>query len=365
VASNGKPLAGASVFINNSSKGTVTASDGTFELAFSSSSSFEIIVSFVGYKTLTFKITPPDVPKHVRFELDEQDAAAQDVVVEPIVKDGWQRWGKLFTETFIGKSDLALRCNFKNPYALKFRYNKNTRVLKVTADEPLIVVNHGLGYSISFQLEEYEFYFNDGLTLYIGHQYFTPLKGRNKRKEDKLVKARLEAYNGSMAHFVRSVYAHKTLEEGFEIRRLKKIKRVDSSALKGMANAKFISINGKEMRPITMKPTIKEFDILDKNILPDSGFVKIDSITHNPFLWFDDYLQVVYNAALERPEYVEDIYPRRGRMHPTSLIWLVNKRPIQLEASGLYFDPLDLYTSGYWGWQKLAETLPTDYEPGD
>jgi hypothetical protein len=46
-----QPIAGASVNVDNSAKGTITGTDGNFAVSLSSGASHIITVSFVGYKT--------------------------------------------------------------------------------------------------------------------------------------------------------------------------------------------------------------------------------------------------------------------------------------------------------------------------
>ena len=346
-AANQKPLVNASVFINGTSKGTVTDAEGRFQLVPSAAASYEIIVSFIGYKTVQFKPSTSDMGNKFRFELSVLEAETENVVVEPDVKDGWRQWGRTFIETFIGKSELAGRCRLLNPEVLRFKYNRNTRVLRVIARDALLIENNGLGYNIRFQLEQYEYDMRAGITGYVGYQFFTPMETKKKRKEQKYIDARLEAYNGSLMHFIRTAYVHKLAEEGFEVRKLKKVDRTDSTLMNGMYYKKISQVN-----------------LLDKNILPDSAFIKSDSSGHQ-FLVFNDYLDITYTREKEKQAYVDFQFPVRKAYHPISQIWLVSHTPVQIEFNGLYFDPLELYTNGYWGWEKLAETVPTDYEPGD
>ncbi|MBL7726556.1 MAG: hypothetical protein JNM68_02675 [Dinghuibacter sp.] len=38
---------------------------------------------------------------------------------------------------------------------------------------------------------------------------------------------------------------------------------------------------------------------------------------------------------------------------------------LHIYANGSYFDPLQLFLDGYMGWEKMAELLPLEYEPGE
>ncbi len=78
----------------------------------------------------------------------------QTVVVEPYEKDGWETWGKFFIENFIGTSQNARSCTIKNYKTLRFRHSKKRNQLTVTADDPLIIENKALGYSIQYQWKD-------------------------------------------------------------------------------------------------------------------------------------------------------------------------------------------------------------------
>ncbi|MEO7312651.1 MAG: carboxypeptidase-like regulatory domain-containing protein [Chitinophagaceae bacterium] len=347
-AATNKPLVNASVFINGTSRGTVTDAQGNFQLVPAAAASYEIIVSYVGYTTVQFITKPGELARKFRFELAEQEAAAKDVVVEPDVKDGWNKWGRTFLQSFIGQSELADRCTLRNPEVLRFKYSSKTRKLQVIARDALQIDNDGLGYHIRYQLEQFEIDNRSGMTFFLGYQFYTPYDTKRERKENKYKAARREAYNGSLLHYIRSAYNHNLAQDGFETRLLKKVEQIDSSL-----------VNGHYVY------RTKKYDLLDKNILADSVFIKTDSGGTHQFLVFEDYLDVTYLKENEKPAYVATQYPIRKPYHPISQLWLVNRRPVQIEANGLFFDPLDLFTLGYWGWEKLAETVPTDYEPGD
>ncbi len=60
-SATGKPIPGVSVFLNSTSKGTVTHDDGNFALYDIPPGRYQIIVSAIGYATLAAEInyTPP------------------------------------------------------------------------------------------------------------------------------------------------------------------------------------------------------------------------------------------------------------------------------------------------------------------
>src|SRR6266567_7235959 len=61
-SSSGKPLAGVSLFLNSTSKGTITKADGTFVLPGIPGGRYELIVSAIGYETFITGITSRSLP---------------------------------------------------------------------------------------------------------------------------------------------------------------------------------------------------------------------------------------------------------------------------------------------------------------
>ena len=55
---NGNPLTGASIVLRKTTTGTVVDRDGTFELNIPKSEKMDLVISFVGYKTIVKKIDP-------------------------------------------------------------------------------------------------------------------------------------------------------------------------------------------------------------------------------------------------------------------------------------------------------------------
>src|SRR5215510_13692606 len=68
-ATTGAPVAGSSVFITNTSKGTSSDKDGYFELTDIPAGKHELIISNVGYETNVFSFSTEQLPLQLRVEL--------------------------------------------------------------------------------------------------------------------------------------------------------------------------------------------------------------------------------------------------------------------------------------------------------
>src|SRR5580704_8763434 len=154
-AATKSPLYECSVFINSTSKGTVTNSAGDFILQNLPEGKHQLIISSIGYQTFVYDFNSSDLPLDLNVTLNRKSTELSAFTVEPEVNDGWAIWGKTFLDNFIGTSDNATHCAIKNVKALHFYYSEKRNKLTVVADEPLIIENKSLGYAIKYQLEEF------------------------------------------------------------------------------------------------------------------------------------------------------------------------------------------------------------------
>jgi hypothetical protein len=54
--------------------------------------------------------------------------------------------------------------------------------------------------------------------------------------------------------------------------------------------------------------------------------------------------------------------PKYLKMKQTSAAKLLSEDPLIIEKDGSYFNSMNMISSSYWGWFKMAEMLPSDYE---
>ncbi|MGZ3847131.1 MAG: carboxypeptidase-like regulatory domain-containing protein [Flavisolibacter sp.] len=368
----GKPIPNASVFLNTTSVGAVTNAEGTFELTIPNGR-FDLIVSSIGYETYSQTISPGTVPGYLAIRLKLKSQLMQTVIVEPYEKDGWEKWGKFFLENFIGTSAYALNCKIKNTGVIHFRNSKKKNELTAIADEPLIIENKALGYTLQYQLENFSYNFKSHYLLYTGYPFFLPMKG-GAGKQKRWEKRRSEAYFGSLMHFMRSVYRNKIAQENFEVRHLQKIPNNEKQRVKAVysTNQRRTKKDDGTMMVTTINQDTANYydkilaqedykDIIGRNLLPgDSIAYGIDSIT--AAMDFKNYLLVIYKNKLAPLEYRQQ-YPKSSTAMMSQIV-LINQRAVEIEANGSYYDPVDLMSTGYWAWsEKMAMMLPFDYVP--
>jgi hypothetical protein len=365
-------LPSASIFINNSTRGTTSNNDGKFVITGITETNFELVVSYTGFTTVSIRINAENINSFHRIKLFPKKIDLNEVVVMPAEKDGWEKWGKFFTENFIGTSAFASRCKIENPKVLRFFYDKKNSILKAYAHGSLIISNNALGYIIRYQLEEFLYEVKTRQVTYFGYTSFEDMQGRSRHREQRWEKNRKEAYYGSIMHFMRSLYRDKTLEEGFEAREKIRVSYNDSAykqlyrdgniSKTAIVDTNTYTVVAGPDRPFTTVPAY--IDLYNKRPFSFAAAAFMDTATKQKKFFFENMLQVIYKNAKESVEYVQQaMRPNSSRTFQNSEFYLVTDDPLLIEENGLYFNPINMMSSGYWGWCKMAEMLPSDYEP--
>lgn len=363
-------LASASIFINNSSKGTISDANGAFNLGGISEKNFDLIISYTGFSTVSIKITPDNMNQVHTVKLFPRKQTMEDISIMVPEKDGWKTWGKFFTDMFLGESDFAKICTIENPKAMRFFNDKIHNRLSAYSNENLIIRNEALGYIIKYQLEEFNYDFKNKMVTYTGYTSFEDLKTGNEKKRSRWLKSREEAYSGSLMHFIRAVYSDSVAEQGFEVREKIRIPKSDTlfnkiyrkgnmpAVIDG--NNHYTAIPG----PISSFKEIPDFvDLINQKVFSFYDAVTFDSSLMKKEFYFDNYLQVIYKNANVKPDYLlAHEYSPLLKLKQNSDAHLIVDEPIIVEKDGSYFNPMNIIVSGYWGWMKMAEMLPSDYQ---
>ncbi|MEP6615625.1 MAG: carboxypeptidase-like regulatory domain-containing protein, partial [Ginsengibacter sp.] len=323
------PLAGASVFAQNTTFGIATDAEGNFKLKIPAGG-YELIITFTGYETENIRISQASAPEAMMVELKKREKSLEEVsvVASNEVKNGWEKYGQFFTENFIGKSIFGKQAVIKNPEVLKFFYSKKRNRLKVLAGDPLIVANNALGYNIRFAIDSFTYEYNTGFNQFIGYPLFEEMQGS---PEQQVVwqQNRLKAYQGSQLHFMKSLYSQTLADEGFEVQFL-------------------VKYNGEENT------------IPLKNVNAALHYEKDDSTNTVEFKPNQPDLVVIYLPAKPEQGYF-DYDPKAKKDYQVSTLTVLPGESIIIEQNGYYYDQAELTTNGYWAYKKVGDMLPYDY----
>jgi len=376
VSSKNTPLEGAAVYVNNSSIGTSTDSNGNFELTVKSGS-YDIVVSYLGFKTISYPLHTSNYKEPLLFILEEDANMLDEVVIRnTIYDDNWKYNLNQFKTSFIGLSTLAKDCEILNPKVLHFEFDARNVKLEAFAKEPLKIKHKSLGYLITYDLVYFRLEKN--VVTYLGYTKYEDLKGGRSKKR-KWEKNRLSAYKGSREHFYKSLLDGSTKLEGFIVNQFRRVKNPQRPSDDEIRKARlylrskgFRNYSKKISTPktaidssllIIRKSRLSKYvDYLYKKDIPINDIISQEGEKHH--LTFKDYLSIVYTKEKEDLNYGRSVFSNKKRTPgpQTSSIVLIKKSPYIEENSGQIISPLDVFYEGYWAFEKMAETLPLDYE---
>jgi len=325
-------LPGASVFFNNSTKGQFADAEGKFVFNNISIGNNELVISFIGYKTLIAKLElRPEVHPHLLIKLLPDTVALTDVVIAATHDAEWLKDFELFKEEFLGQTPTAKLCRILNPSVLRF-YRKDHRLF-VRAKEPIRIENQALGYWISVSIEnciidpkdKYAFFF---------YSRFDQIQPKDDRQMIRWEVNRLQSYLGSQKHLFQSLIRHNSYHEGFDIFQNPK--------------AEFSLEGNKVKANFVFSTPFEETEVTS------------DGSENNAIRIFEKGKYLI--------KYVNSLIPNRLQViadspYPTTIIE-VKSNVLQVNRNGNVLSKLSNYQRyGYMDTQRIADELPNEFDP--
>lgn len=361
-----EPIAGANVFIGNTSLITITDSDGKFSFNNVMQKKGEVIINASGYNHFVYSFEgTAGISAMLTPKAKELDA----VTVSSYEKDGFKKWGRLYLNLFVGETPEAADCKIENTEVLKFRYNKATGLLEVFATDPLIIINKALGYRIDYTLADFSYNTKSRVLFYSGYPSFTALEGKERRLR-KWQEARNDCYKGSLMHFMRSLYRNTITEEGFTVQQAELKQNSEKARIKQRMNVLLLqqqaagnNINISDLYPAdssdyyfkVMAQPDSAFRFASQQLAADSFAYGIDSTTAG--FYFNNYLLINYKGAKARTAN----NPHAPRMY--SFVTLVRPESLEVFQNGSYYSSSNFFTTDYWAQhEKICRMLPFDFK---
>ena len=334
-AATNETLPFANVFFSGTTYGTTSDGEGNFTLRALKPGTYDLVISYTGYTTYLRQVDLNEYQElRLTVNLLPDSRNLGNVTVTAREDRRWQQDLITFKRAFLGTSKFAKSCKILNEEVLNFYFDTESNVFEAFASEPLIIENNALGYRISYLLEDFKISYDDNYSSFYGFPSFQDMNERRKLK-NRWQKNRDQAYLGSISHFFKTLYSGTYEKAGYTINR-----------------AKDTEDGGR---------------ILDVTPVDMSTLIKGEPGANTKTLVFEDYLYVDYKNEYESIEY--KFYQNSLNPKPigaTQLSWFFipeGLERVDFEESGYLINPLAVTTNGYWGFERLGDSLPTDYEP--
>lgn len=369
-----EPLAFASVFLANTTLGTTTTEQGTFEFARVPKGTYDVVGSYVGYRLGKQSLTvgAAAAPQQVTLRLASTGNQLGEVVVKPAPNkpEDFQK----FTELLLGQSTFSGQCHISNPDQVHVLYDDSTKELTARTKEFVQIDNDALGYRLKY----YGLYFNydeeEQSITYYGAPVFQELTPRDEAQRQQWAANRATAYTGSFMHFLRAVYTNRVRQEGFV-----------AQQVRDAPNPRFARATIQRRALLARHPdgtfTAAERDSLARwdrvppavatlypKARPIDSLRRVSADKQHAYLRFTGELRVTHFGEAPDPRYggvlavpVPASAPYLAKRQVSRL--KLTDGEAEIQADGSLLNPLEVSLGDYWGFEKIGEFLPYDYVP--
>ena len=209
-ASDGTQLAGATVFVDSSTQGDVTDTEGRFILLAPGFGAHRVIARHIGFHPIqrVIHVRGRRVLRTEPWVLTPRVVEMGEILVQAPEPGTWRRL-KTFTSNVIGRTTIARKALLVNPDAVTFTRGQSG--FTAEASDPLVIENPATGFRIHVTLHSYEHDAATGGFRFVRRLLFEPMGEPTKRQ----VKTRDRLWKGSMRHFLWAWYHDRVSEEGF------------------------------------------------------------------------------------------------------------------------------------------------------
>ena len=335
-AQTGQSLAGAHVFLEASTIGTVTDEAGAFTLTNLPPGQQHIGVSMIGYTTHSIHVrieSAGGAADHLAIELQPNVYEMEAVTVTAKRNRRWKKQFGAFKRGVIGETHNAGFTTILNPEVLEFKQRHG--ILYARAAEPLVIDNKALGYRIYYAL--IHCVMQDKRYQFKGVARFEEMEPRNKRERRLWENNRKASYKGSFKHLLQTLAFVESVDEieaqGFQI-----------SLADASSNSSSRRKKGKKLSETSLA-----------------------SLVHNTERGYERQLQFDGQMVVSYPGEVEHFrgntyYSDSGRhMEPQVTSLHFRKDSVRFHTEGFLIDAYNITIQGYMGRERLADMLPLDY----
>jgi hypothetical protein len=375
-----QPVEFATVFINNSTFGDITDSNGVFEIPIPAGN-YELVISFMGYQTFKFPFSTQELRESYEFRILQEAIDLEEAKVTERRDKEWYNNLKIFQELFLGTSINGQKCKMLNPEVLILDSESYENKLIARGRDILEIQNPNLGYTIKFVLESFVYDFETKVTQYAGQAYFFE-EDMPRRRKAKVEEQRKRAFEGSIIHFIRALYQDQLEEKGYMVNKIERIANPNRPSDEEIEATKaLLSETRGWLRRDSLQQVIKR-ESFQREIIEISkdSLVRADLVEEARngllFLTYAEPFFVIFEKEGEETNYRKQLGKLQGfRSSRLDIVFSNPSNPLPVQITqltltgnalrlfedGNYFHPFDLHLDGYMAWEKIGDLMPFDY----
>jgi hypothetical protein len=205
----------ASVYFNGTFVGTTTDQQGRFVLDIPKQNNMPLTISAIGYFSTTITKFRTNESLTINLKPKEYELKETSVKSKSLVRKR-KRYLTKFRNEFLGTTNNALKCTILNEKDITFNYNTTGDTLKAYALKPIIIENRALGYTITYYLDNFEYFWDRRTVFFVGNIKFSEIATSGITQE-VYADIRKKTYIGSKMHFFRSLWNNELKAQGFSM----------------------------------------------------------------------------------------------------------------------------------------------------
>jgi len=388
-----KPVENASVYFNNTEIGMKTNDIGAFRL-YPKDLYKDLVISAVGYEKVIIAVQNSSSNYTIFLKPKDNNLNQVNITVD---KNAWRKWGNFFQRLLLGNDPrYTANCSILNPKDVAFYYDKDDNSLEVSLKNTLVIRNTDLGYNYNIDIDEFKYSFvNDDLS-YRSTIKYEEIKNKG-RKNMNVQAATNNAYYGSKAHFYKSLYANRLMEEGFTLCGYWSVKNVEKERVLQIVQkrqAQKMAENSEQAEILKLSDNL-DSAIYYKQILEQTDqicwgtkgvnikeLLTYDRAKKRVLFKFQDTLILTYTrdnellneftpsnsssrshryALIDHSSMRPSHYNSRYSEVSTKML-LIDDKGVTIDAAGFTYENV-LFMIGDLGNRRLALELPLNYTP--
>lgn len=328
---NDAAIPNATVYFNNTTIAAETNAQGEFSFHNIRFFNTDVVIISPGYELFAFKPAAAKMGSN-KFVFKMRKKKAGSLPKDAMETANTPAYRQAFLQGLLGITNEAVQSTVSNFKDVYFDRDTSFEGFIATADTTLIVVNKLCGYKMYYNLVSFYYDTYTRQSYFSGYCHYESLADGSQFQT-----ARNHCYFGSSQHFYRSLIANKLYQEGFGV------------FVKDTVPAAGARHPGDEdlYRPLTATQVLW-----------------IDS-TNNYSIGIKDKLIIQYNNNPATKNYLRTVleYIDGDLKKGIEASIEIKHAPVELTTIGVPVDDSELEYGGFWSYEKLANTLPLDYQP--
>lgn len=329
-----EPLPFANVFLNNTTIGSVTNTNGDYLLKnIEQEGVYELVISFVGYESVKVKVTiGKGELNRGTLRLTPSEIQLGTVEVKGSRDKDWEKKMKRFSKIFLGEDKAAEESSITNPWVVDFPDFDDPGVFIAKASTPIEIENKALGYKIFFYLAHFA---ADSKGYIIqGNARFNEMPTSDEVQRLRWETNRSLSYLHSSHHLFQAIIEHR--------------------------------IQGAGFRLYTDRPGFEKTNVRAPYFYPElERSVMVYDTTNivTPDKQKDVY-RINLKGRVEVHYHKEKAAVRTYRDVAYPVSWVKAERSyVLVNKHGYELNPADVVISGEMSTDRVARMLPIDYKP--